>query len=76
MRHILAVLTLGASLALSVPAAFAYGDNVDYAGPGLRQNVTATDTQGQQDQVTSQPYPMAPAGPAPVTHYWLQDFNK
>ncbi len=33
MRQILVALTLGATLALGAPAAFAYGDRVDYVGP-------------------------------------------
>jgi hypothetical protein len=66
MRHILAVLTLGAALAASAPAAFAYGDNVDYPGAGLRQNVTATDI---QPQVTDS---FVVAGSVETTPYWIE----
>jgi len=66
MRHILAVLTLGAALATTAPAAFAYGDNVDYPGVGLKQTVTATDI---QPQVTDS---FVVAGSVKTTPYWIE----
>lgn len=69
MRRMLALAILGATLSLSASAALA-GGNFDY-------NDRHPD-QFQQAQVTTQPYPMDPAGPVPAPHVWLQDygFNK
>jgi hypothetical protein len=66
MRHILAVLTLGAVLATAAPAAFAYGDNVEYPGVGLSQNVTVTDI---QPQVTDS---FVVAGSVESAPYWVE----
>jgi hypothetical protein len=66
MRHILAVLTLGATLALTAPAAFAYGDKVDYPGPGLGQNVAVTDIQPQAKNS------FVAAGSVETNHYWIE----
>lgn len=44
MRHILAVLTVAATLALNATAALAFGDKVEYPGPGLPTSVMVTDT--------------------------------
>jgi hypothetical protein len=72
MRHILGVLTLGAALALSAPAAFAYGDNVDYPGPGLRQNVTVADTQSQVSSETGSAESTVGAGPSAPQPWWVE----
>ncbi len=66
MRHILAVLTLGATLALSATAAFAYGDSVDYTGPGLLQNPTAMNTQPKASDS------FAMAGSVDTNQYWIR----
>jgi hypothetical protein len=66
MRHILAVLTLGVVLATAVPAAFAYGDNVEYPGVGLSQNAAVT---GIQPQVTDS---FVVAGSVETTPYWVE----
>ena len=66
MRHILAVLTLGATLALSATAAFAYGDGLEYAGPGLRQTVTAVDIQ------TPASDSLVMAGSVDTSQYWIR----
>lgn len=66
MRHILAVLTLGAALATAAPAAFAYGDNVDYPGAGLQQSATVTEI---RPQVTDS---FVVAGSVDATPYWIE----
>ncbi len=66
MRYILAVLTLGATLALSATAAFAWGDGLEYPGPGLRQTVTAMDIPPQ----TSDSLVMA--GSVDINQYWIR----
>jgi hypothetical protein len=40
VKHIFAVLTAAAALALSATAAFAAGDGVDYPGPGRPSSMT------------------------------------
>jgi hypothetical protein len=41
VRHILAGLALAPTVALSATAALAFGDKVEYPGPGLSQSVIA-----------------------------------
>ncbi len=57
MRHILAVLTVAATVALSATAAFASGDGVDYPGPGFPNNtiVPGAPSQGSTSFAVSGP---------------------
>jgi hypothetical protein len=66
VRHILAVLILGATVALNATAAFAWGDGLEYPGPGLRQTtVTAMDIQPRPSDS------LVMAGSADNDEYWI-----
>lgn len=65
MRHILAGLALAATVALSATAAFAFGDKVEYPGPGLPQSVMAATP---PPQISNS---FAPAGSVDSTRYWI-----
>ena len=65
MRHILAGLALAATLALNATAAFAFGDKVEYPGPGLPQNVMAAPSSLQMSGS------VAAAGSVDSTRYWI-----
>lgn len=49
MRHILAALIVGTTLAFSASAALAYGDRLDYPGVGLPQDRTAPSVISQSE---------------------------
>jgi hypothetical protein len=65
MRHILAVLTLGATLALGTSAAFAYGDKVDYVGPQNQATPAVVAPASTQDSGVI-------AGPAMSQPWWTE----
>ena len=65
MRHILAGLALAATLALSATAACAFGDKVEYPGPGLPQSVMAAIPLSQVSNS------FAAAGSVDSTRYWI-----
>lgn len=64
MKHILALVTVAAALALSATAAFAAGDWVDYAGPG-RPSSTIIPTDPSMGSAS-----IAVAGSIGTNPYW------
>jgi hypothetical protein len=70
VRHILSVLILGATVALGATAAFAYGDGLEYPGPGIRQTVTTMDTQPRRSDSGVMAGSVQPVDSSESSEYW------